>query len=81
MSTLAYIVLGIVIFIVLAGVAQALLRYWEEQVNLTEEAQDLEQRVKQLNDQLANRRSDDEIVRILSGQETPTLGRERRQRP
>lgn len=81
MSALAYIVLGIVILVVLAGVAQALLRYWEEQVNLTEEAQDLEQRVKQLNDQLANRRSDDEIVRILSGQETPTLGSERRQRP
>jgi hypothetical protein len=77
MNVLIFLIIGAVALFLLLGLARALLRYWEDQVQLTEENIDLERRVAHLNDDLANRRPDDEIVRILSGKESPTLGRDR----
>ena len=77
MTVVIYLVIGAVALFLLLGLARALLHYWEDQVHLTEENLDLERRVAHLNDDLANKRPDDEIVRILSGRESPTLGRDR----
>jgi len=78
MDVLIFILIGGAALFFLMGLARALLRYWEDQVHLTEDDIDLERRVADLNDRLANQRSDDEIVRILSGQDSPTIGRERK---
>ncbi len=54
-------------------------RYWEAQVNISEEEEELERRMASLNEQQAHRRRDDEIVRLLRGDEQPVVG-ERRDR-
>lgn len=52
----------------------AVQRYWQDKVNLSEEDEALERRVSSLNEYQANRRRDDEIVRLLRGDEQPTVG-------
>jgi hypothetical protein len=73
-------VLNLVFFIVAAIVVLiflAIRRYWEEKLNMSEEEELLERRMASLNERQANRRRDDEIVRLLRGDEHPTVGRRR----
>ncbi len=58
--------------IVLAVVA--IQRFWDTQLNMSEEDIVLERRVAALNEDQANRRRDDEIVRLLRGDEQRTIG-------
>lgn len=70
-------------FVIVAGllvlVFVAIRRYWEAQVNISQEEEDLERRMASLNERQANRRRDDEIVRLLRGDEQE-LSEERRKR-
>jgi hypothetical protein len=66
------------VFVIVAGllvfVFIGIRRYWEARLNITEEEEDMERRVASLNEQQANRRRDDEIVRLLRGDEQPVVG-------
>ena len=68
-------------FVIVAGllviVFVAIRRYWEAQVNISQEEEDLVRRVASLNERQANRRRDDEIVRLLRGDEQPVAGERR----
>ncbi len=44
-------------------------RFWDAQLNMSEEDIALERRISSLNEDQANRRRDDEIVRLLRGDE------------
>ncbi len=67
-----------ILFVIVAGllvfVFLAIRRYWEAQVNITEEEEALERRMASLNERQAHRRRDDEIVRLLRGDEQPVAG-------
>ena len=52
----------------------AILRFWEARLNLSDEDIALERRMSALNEDQAHRRRDDEIVRLLSGDEQRTVG-------
>lgn len=49
-------------------------RRWETRLNRSEEDEALERRMASLNEHQANRRRDDEIVRLLRGDEQRTIG-------
>ncbi|MBV9788559.1 MAG: hypothetical protein JOZ51_10325 [Chloroflexi bacterium] len=70
-----------IVFVVVAAllvmVFLTIRRYWEAQVNKSQEEEDLERRMASLNENQANRRRDDEIVRLLRGDETPIAGERR----
>ena len=68
-SWLTFVLIATLIVIAIIGV----LRFWDAQLNLTEEDIALERRVSSLNEDQANRRPDDEIVRLLSGDEQRTI--------
>ena len=80
MSPILYVILGIIVLMILVGISRALLSFWEDQAHLSEDDIDLERRVASLNDRMANQRRDDDIVRILSGQDAPTLADRDRER-
>lgn len=63
------IVAGLVLLIFVA-----VWRYWSEKLNMSQEDEDLERKMAALNENQANRRRDDEIVRLLRGDEQRTLG-------
>ncbi len=52
----------------------AILRFWEARLNLSDEDIALERRMSALNEDQAHRRRDDEIVRLLRGDEQRTVG-------
>ena len=52
----------------------AIVRFWDARLNLSDEDVALERRMAALNEDQANRRRDDEIVRLLSGDEQRTVG-------
>lgn len=72
-----------IVFVVVAAllvmVFVTIRRYWEAQLNKSPEEEDLERRMASLNEHQANRRRDDEIVRLLRGDEQE-LAEERRKR-
>ncbi len=68
-SWLTFVLIATLIVIAIIGI----LRFWDAQLNLTEEDIALERRVSSLNEDQANRRRDDEIVRLLSGDEQRTI--------
>lgn len=72
-----------IVFVVVAAllvlVFIAIRRYWEAQLNMSQEEEDLERRMASLNEVQANRRRDDEIVRLLRGDEQE-LAEDRRKR-
>lgn len=73
-------VLNLVFFVVAALVVLiflAIRRYWTVKLNMSEEDEALERRMASLNENQANRRRDDEIVRLLRGDEQQTLGQRR----
>ncbi|HYF61280.1 MAG TPA: hypothetical protein VD886_00610 [Herpetosiphonaceae bacterium] len=67
----------IIIVIFLAGVlvfgSQALRRYWDEETNMTDEDHAFDRRVASYNTSIANKQRDEDIVRVLRGQEMPTV--------
>lgn len=69
------------LFSVVAAIAVfaviAVQRYWQDKVNLSEEDEALERRISSLNEHQANRRRDDEIVRLLRGDEPRVMGQPR----
>lgn len=73
MDTTIMVVLGIGVLLMLVFGSRALLRYWEGETNMSDDDYAFDRRVASYNDLLANRRRDDEIVRILGGQELPTV--------
>ena len=73
-------VLNLVFVIVAALVVLlflAIRRYWTAKLNMSEQDEALERRMASLNENQANRRRDDEIVRLLRGDEQRTLGQRR----
>lgn len=62
------IVAGLVLLIFIA-----VWRYWAEKLNMSQEDEALERRMAALNEGQANRRRDDEIVRLLRGDEHRTI--------
>lgn len=75
MLNIAFVVVAAVLVVVFLAIR----RYWESQVNMSQEEEDLERRMASLNERQANRRRDDEIVRLLRGDEQEMAG-ERRKR-
>lgn len=69
------------VFIIVAGLVVllflAIRRYWTAKLNMSEQDEALERRMASLNENQANRRRDDEIVRLLRGDEQRTLGQRR----
>ena len=70
LSWLTFAVIAALIVLAVIGIQ----RFWDTQLNMSEEDIALERRVAALNEGQANRRRDDEIVRLLRGQEQPTIG-------
>lgn len=70
-----------VVFVLVVAIIVIALRlvhqYWNNRLNMSEEDEALERRMASLNERQANRRRDDEIVRLLRGDEQPTVGRRR----
>ncbi|HEY1013999.1 MAG TPA: hypothetical protein VGE07_14905 [Herpetosiphonaceae bacterium] len=73
MDTTIMLILGVGVLLTLVFGSRALLRYWEGETNMSDDDYAFDRRVASYNDLLANRRRDDEIVRILGGQELPTV--------
>ena len=51
-----------------------ILRFWDATLNMSDEEIALERRISALNEDQANRRRDDEIVRLLRGEEQRIIG-------
>lgn len=68
-----WLVFGIVALIVVFAF-NVVQRYWQDKLNMSEEDEALERRVSSLNARQANRRRDDEIVRLLRGDDQPIVG-------
>ncbi len=65
------------IFVIIAAfgiiLVIAIWRYWNAYLNMSEEEEELERRMAALNQRQAYRRRDDEIVRLLRGDEQRTV--------
>lgn len=72
LAWLTFIVIAALLVVAIIGI----LRFWDAQLNMSEEDIALERRVSSLNEDQANRRRDDEIVRLLSGDEQRVVGDE-----
>ena len=70
LSWLIFLVVGALIVVSII----AILRFWDAQLNMSQEDIDLERRISSLNEDQANRRRDDEIVRLLRGDEQRIVG-------
>ena len=64
----------LVVAVLIVFVFTAVWRYWESSLNMSEEDEALERRMASLNENQANRRRDDEIVRLLRGDDHPIVG-------
>ena len=71
-SWLTFVVIAVLIVVGIVGI----LRFWDAQLNLSDEDVALERRISSLNEDQAHRRRDDEIVRLLSGDEQRIVGDE-----
>jgi hypothetical protein len=68
----AWITFVLVAAIVVIAVV-AIQRFWNAQLNMSDEDVAFERRISALNEDQANRRRDDEIVRLLRGEEQPIV--------
>ncbi len=75
MDSLAWLTFVVIAALIVVGVV-GIVRFWDAQLNMSEEDIALERRVSALNEDQANRRRDDEIVRLLSGDEQRVVGDE-----
>ena len=69
-SWLTFALIATLIVVAIIGIQ----RFWDAKLNLSDEDVALERRVSLLNEDQANRRRDDEIVRLLRGDEQRTVG-------
>lgn len=76
-ALLNLVFVGVAVCVVLIFIAVR--RYWTTKLNMSEEDEALERRMASLNEHQANRRRDDEIVRLLRGDESRTIGERRDQ--
>ncbi len=67
-----WIIFVLVAAIVIIGIVM-IQRFWSAQLNMSDEDVAFERRISALNQDQANRRRDDEIVRLVSGQEQPIV--------
>lgn len=72
LSWFTFAVIAALIVLTIVGV----LRYWNDKLNMSDEDVALERRIANLNRNQANRRPDDEIVRLLSGDDARLVGDE-----
>jgi hypothetical protein len=69
---LIFLLLAILLVVGLIGIR----RFWVSHLNMSDEDIALERRMSSLNEHQANRRRDDEIVRLLRGDEQRIVGDE-----
>ncbi len=67
-----WIIFVLVAAVVIIGIVM-IQRFWSAQLNMSDEDVAFERRISALNEGQANRRRDDEIVRLVSGQEQPIV--------
>ena len=70
LSWITFVLIAALIVVIVVAVR----RYWTDELNLSDDDIALEKRVARLNEGQANRRRDDEIVRLLSGDEKRVIG-------
>ena len=70
---LVFVIVAALVVLLFLGIR----RYWTAKLNMSEQDEALERRMASLNENQANRRRDDEIVRLLRGDEQRTLGQRR----
>ena len=73
MSQLQVNLLFAIVAVLVLMVFVVVWRYWSDKLNMSQEDEALERRMAALNERQANRRRDDEIVRLLRGDEHRTL--------
>ena len=78
MDSLAWFTFAVIAALIVVAVV-GIVRFWDAQLNMSDEDIALERRVSALNEDQANRRRDDEIVRLLSGDEQRVVGDEDKQ--
>ncbi len=69
-SWLTFVLIAALIVVIIIGI----LRFWKSELNMSDEEIALEKRISILNEGQANRRRDDEIVRLLRGDEQRVIG-------
>lgn len=74
---LSWLTFALIATLLVIGII-AILRFWEARLNLSDEDIALERRMTALNEDQAHRRRDDEIVRLLSGDEPRTVDEDTR---
>lgn len=74
---LSWITFALIAALMVIGII-AIVRFWDARLNMSDEEIALERRVSALNEDQANRRRDDEIVRLLSGDEPRTIDEDTR---
>jgi hypothetical protein len=72
-QVISWLTFAVIAALIVIGIV-AIIRFWNAQLNLSDEDIALERRVSALNEDQANRRRDDEIVRLLSGDEQRIIG-------
>ncbi len=70
---ISWLTFAVIAALIVVGII-AIVRFWDAQLNMSEEDIALERRISSLNEDQANRRRDDEIVRLLRGDEQRTVG-------
>ncbi|MBA3945753.1 MAG: hypothetical protein H0X37_14440 [Herpetosiphonaceae bacterium] len=73
-SWLTFVLIAALIVVIIVGI----LRFWKSELNMSDEEIALEKRISVLNEGQANRRRDDEIVRLLRGDEQRVVGDDER---
>jgi hypothetical protein len=74
---LSWLTFALIAAVLVVGII-AILRFWEARLNLSDEDIALERRMSALNEDQAHRRRDDEIIRLLSGDEQRTIDEDNR---
>jgi len=69
-SWLTFVLIAALIVVIIVGIS----RFWQSELNMSEEDIALEKRISSLNEGQANRRRDDEIVHLLRGDEQRIIG-------
>ncbi len=70
---LSWITFAVIAALIVVAIV-AVRRFWDAQLNMSEDDIALERRIAALNEDQANRRRDDEIVRLLRGDEQRIVG-------
>ncbi len=74
LTWLIFLVVAALIVVAVVGILQ----FWNRELNLSDDDIALEKRMTRLNDGQANRRRDEDIVRLLSGDDNRIIGEDER---